>query len=80
MRRASTFHSLRTSSPISRRTVLRGGIASSALAVVGGTVWGGTVSAGVQTTPATPIVTSSPDGEWPAYGRDAGGMRHAPLT
>ncbi|CAA9569403.1 MAG: Glucose dehydrogenase, PQQ-dependent, partial [uncultured Thermomicrobiales bacterium] len=60
----------------SRRALVRGG----AGAVIGLTIRGRPVPAA---SPATPMVAPAPadlGGEWPAYGRDPGGMRHSPLT
>jgi quinoprotein glucose dehydrogenase len=75
-----TFHPHPSSHPINRRAVLRGGLAAGALAVGGDMARRATARSGAHTAPATPIATASPDGEWPAYGREPGGMRHAPLT
>jgi glucose dehydrogenase len=80
VQRTSKIHLPRTSKRVSRRTVLRGGIAAAALGIGNSAVWEGPVTASSRTAPATPVATAPPDGEWPAYGRDAGGMRHAPLT
>jgi quinoprotein glucose dehydrogenase len=61
---------------LSRRRLLQGG--ASALVVTGCHVHR---QAAVAAQTATPITAEGmSEREWPAYGRDAGGMRHSPLT
>ena len=65
---------------VSRRAVLQGGLAATALLTVGGRVVGPGWTADAAADPTPSSVPADSDGEWPAYGRDAGGMRHSPLT
>ena len=64
---------------LSRRTLLKLGMAASAT-VAAGPGW--RVFAGLDPSPALAASTTSPiaEGEWLAYARDPGGMRHSPLT
>ena len=64
----------------SRRTLVRRGVAAGALLTMGSHIVPPSRSAhATDATPAAgaPVVD---DGEWIAYGRDPGGMRHSPLT
>jgi quinoprotein glucose dehydrogenase len=64
---------------VSRRVVLRRGLAAGALLTAGGRLVGPGWSAAAADSTASPGAAGD-DGEWPAYGRDPGGMRHCPLT
>ncbi len=61
----------------SRQALLRGAVGASAALAVGWT-WRIDGATRAHQTPGTPV-PPIPDGSWPAYGRDAGGMRHSPL-
>jgi quinoprotein glucose dehydrogenase len=63
--------------PISRRALI-GATAAGAFALAAGARWR-VVAGSAASAPATPPAALD-DAEWPAYGRDAGGMRHSPLT
>ena len=65
---------------ISRRTVVQRGAAAGALLTTGGRM--SLPSQSAHATDATPTAgaPAAGDGEWIAYGRDPGGMRHSPLA
>lgn len=68
--------------PISRRALVRAAAAPVALAAGPGRArpaGGATARHAATPGPATPEPMPA-DAEWPAYARDAGGMRHSPLT
>ena len=64
---------------LSRRALLKLGMAAGTTMAAGP---GWRVFAGPDSSPALAASTTSPiaDGEWPAYARDPGGMRHSPQT
>lgn len=64
--------------PISRRALV-GATAAGAVALAAGAGWRVVAGSAAGAAPATPP-TALDDAEWPAYGRDPGGMRHSPLT
>ena len=65
---------------VSRRVVLQRGLAAGAFLTVGGRLVGPGWSADAADSTPSPGAAGNDDGEWPAYGRDPGGMRHSPLT
>lgn len=68
---------------VSRRTVVQRGVATGALLTIGSPLavprQAGARQAAATPTPAHSTVALA-DGEWIAYGRDPGGMRHSPLA
>lgn len=76
---AKTYRTTPESRRVSRRVVAQGGAAAGALLTLGSRVILPEPSA--QAAEATPAVApTADDGEWIAYGRDPGGMRHSPLA
>ena len=65
---------------ISRRALVRAGVATSAVVAATGPGIVNPTKAGSQTPLPTQIVDATHESEWPAYGRDPGGMRHSPFT
>jgi quinoprotein glucose dehydrogenase len=72
--RQSTPRGTAWGSPLTRRTLLRSGAGGAALSLTG-TGRPTITSAAQEATPIAPRDAA----EWPAYGRDPGGMRHSPL-
>jgi quinoprotein glucose dehydrogenase len=64
---------------VSRRSVVQRGVTAGALLTMGGHIVLPSRSAHADATPSANAPAIN-DGEWIAYGRDPGGMRHSPLT
>ncbi|HEU5432004.1 MAG TPA: hypothetical protein VFU81_10085, partial [Thermomicrobiales bacterium] len=63
----------------SRRRMLRG-VAGAALATGAAAARHAATRAATPPTAAATPAANPATGDWPAYGRDPGGMRHSPLT